>query len=91
MTLSELLGGCAAGIIQDALLHPVDTIRARLDTGKAAHADGAASALLAEAKAICTKDGAVGLYRGYGFCLSVSAPCNALYFGSYRLTFTYNP
>ena len=48
MSASELLGGCAAGLTQDALLHPVDT-RARLNAGGAADAGGTASALLSEA------------------------------------------
>ena len=29
----ELVAGMAAGLTQDALLHPLDTLRARLDTG----------------------------------------------------------
>ena len=29
----ELVGGMAAGLVQDALLHPLDVLRARLDTG----------------------------------------------------------
>lgn len=88
--MSELLGGCAAGLTQDALLHPVDTIRARLDgavraqQSAAARTENAAAALLAEASAVAKADGIIGLYRGYGFCMAVSAPCNAIYFGSYR-------
>ena len=89
MSASELLGGCAAGLTQDALLHPVDTIRARLNAGGAADAGGTASALLSEARAVVRADGVAGLYRGYGFCLAVSPLCNAIYFGSYRASRRY--
>ena len=89
--LNELIGGCAAGLTQDVLLHPMDTIRARLDMGaKLKHGQslppsgGATSMLLQEARAVIALDGARGLYRGYAWCLATSAPCNALYFGAYR-------
>lgn len=89
--VNELLAGCAAGLTQDALLHPLDTIRARLDMG-ASHssavaattrqAQGPVEAFVSESRAL----GLRGIYRGYGWCLCVSAPCNALYFSTYSAT-----
>lgn len=84
----ELGAGIAAGLAQDSLLHPLDTLRARLDTGatsSSARASGSpVQAMLLEARAVAAADGLRGLYRGYTMCLSMSAPANALYFGSYR-------
>ena len=84
MELNELAAGCAAGLTQDALLHPLDTLRARLDMGvgtssAASRSDGPFVAMVREAQSL----GPRGLYRGYAWCLCASAPCNALYFGSY--------
>ena len=82
--INELIGGCAAGLVQDGLLHPVDTMRARLDMHARAPPDGGpAAALLSEFSRVRAADGVRGLYRGYSFCLITSAPCNALYFGAY--------
>lgn len=87
MDTSELAAGIAAGLAQDVLLHPLDTVRARLDTGAtSAKALNPVSALAHEARAVVLSDGVVGLYRGYALCLTASAPANALYFGSYRAT-----
>jgi len=87
MEVNELAAGCAAGLTQDAFLHPLDTVRARLDMGASSldsiaaatrRAEGPAAALMSEARAL-----GLGVYRGYGWCLCASAPCNAVYFGSY--------
>mmetsp|Transcript_30079 Transcript_30079/g.75149 ORF Transcript_30079/g.75149 Transcript_30079/m.75149 type:complete len:279 (-) Transcript_30079:289-1125(-) len=88
MQYQEMFAGMAAGLTQDALLHPLDTLRARLDTSissaNARRARTPAVALWNEAKAVAAADGLRGLYRGYTLCLTASAPANALYFGSYR-------
>lgn len=80
MDLRDLVAGVAAGLTQDALLHPIDTLRARLAMS-AAHHDhrGPIASLAAEAKSA----GLAGAYRGYAVCLAASGPCNALYFGVY--------
>ncbi|EOD24647.1 mitochondrial carrier protein [Emiliania huxleyi CCMP1516] len=84
----ELVGGMAAGLVQDALLHPLDVLRARLDTGvssaTARSAANPATALWCEAQSVAAVDGMRGLYRGYTLCLAASAPANALYFGSFK-------
>ena len=79
----ELVGGLAAGLSKDALLHPIDTLRARLDVTRV----GSASPLAAtvnELRSILAADGLAGLYRGYALCLLGSTPASALYFGSYH-------
>ena len=82
----ELAAGMAAGLVQDAALHPADTLRARLDVASARHQHGPARALLRELRTVVAADGLLGLYRGYGLCLLGSAPANALYFSTYQAT-----
>lgn len=97
----DMLAGCAAGAAQDLFLHPIDTLRARLDVGGSAKAAAAiaqpaaagaspslgnpARMMLLEARNVIAADGLLGLYRGYGLCLIGSAPANALYFSSYQV------
>lgn len=98
---ADMLAGCAAGAAQDMFLHPIDTLRARLDVGgptkvgtaTAQSANFGASTslgnparmMLHEARTVIAADGLLGLYRGYGLCLIGSAPANALYFSSYQV------
>jgi len=96
---ADMLAGCVAGAAQDVFLHPIDTLRARLDVGGTARAAGQPAAssaatavssnparmMLLEARSVIAADGLLGLYRGYGLCLVGSAPANALYFSSYQV------
>ena len=82
----ELVGGLAAGLSKDALLHPIDTLRARLDVTVARSSVSASplAATVNELRSILAADGLAGLYRGYALCLLGSTPASALYFGSYH-------
>ena len=80
---TELVGGLMAGLSKDVLLHPVDTLRARLDVTRTGTASPL-GAMVRELRAISATDGLVGLYRGYALCLLGSTPASALYFGSYH-------
>ena len=82
----ELVGGLAAGLSKDVLLHPVDTLRARLDVTHVGSASGRGplAATVNELRSILAADGLAGLYRGYALCLLGSTPASALYFGSYH-------
>jgi hypothetical protein len=81
-------------------LHPIDTLRARLDVGGAKVVTATAQPaiigaspslgnpmrmMLQEARTVVAADGLLGLYRGYGLCVIGSAPANALYFSSYQV------
>ena len=79
----ELVGGLAAGLTKDILLHPVDTLRARLDVTRSGTASPV-GAMVGELRAVHAADGLAGLYRGYTLCLVGSTPASALYFGSYH-------
>lgn len=85
---AECLAGMVAGLAQDLLLHPLDTLRARLDSGSsgagARAAAGPGRALVQEALSVTASDGIGGLYRGYRVVLVGSLPGNAVYFGAYR-------
>lgn len=56
-------------------------------TGPKSHATGRVhspgAVLLREVRSVIAVDGVRGIYRGYGWCLATSAPCNAAYFGAY--------
>ena len=61
-----LLAGASAGLIQDAILHPIDTLRARLQVNS--HGLGAVSpwrALASVASQTLRREGLRGLYGGY--------------------------
>ena len=83
--LDELLAGSCAGLVQDALLHPIDTLRARLDVTTTTKRANPLASMLHEASAVVRQDGFSGLYRGYTLCMVGSAPANALYFSSYQV------
>ena len=81
----ELVGGLAAGLSKDALLHPIDTLRARLDVTVARSVSSSPlAATVNELRSVIAADGLAGLYRGYTLCLLGSTPASALYFGSYH-------
>ena len=72
----EGAAGAVAGVAQDTLVHPIDTLRARLDVAAGARAAGGASnaahplrALLAAARATLTREGVRGLYGGFGIAV----------------------
>lgn len=86
MYAADLAAGLTAGAAQDALLHPLDTLRARLNAAPH-HTSANASpltALAAEALALMRADGLRGLYRGYAVALLGCGPANALYFSTYH-------
>ena len=61
---ADLLAGCAAGMAHDALLHPVDTLRARLDVRSGIGGANPLRAMVHEAQQVVAADGFGGLYRG---------------------------
>ena len=56
----ELAAGMAAGLVQDAVLHPADTLRARLDVASSWQQHGPVRALLHEVCSVVAADGKVG-------------------------------
>eukprot|EP00614_Pseudopedinella_elastica_P017723 CAMPEP_0172654438 /NCGR_PEP_ID=MMETSP1068-20121228/244334_1 /TAXON_ID=35684 /ORGANISM="Pseudopedinella elastica, Strain CCMP716" /LENGTH=172 /DNA_ID=CAMNT_0013468883 /DNA_START=43 /DNA_END=558 /DNA_ORIENTATION=- len=78
-----LSAGSLAGFTQDCVMHPIDTIRARvniLSTGKGANP--ILSFTIASSD-LMRGEGVRGFYRGFSAVLLMSVPTQALYFGSY--------
>jgi len=80
----ELLAGSVAGVSQDMLMHPADTLRARLDVAPSKTTVAPFRALLETFRTTLQADGIRGLYGGYGMAVMASVPANALYFGGYK-------
>jgi len=81
MIPQELVAGAAAGLVQDILMHPIDTLRARLDTMPSKERR------VQPIRAFITAFRGTSLralYGGYGVAVFGSVPANALYFGGYH-------
>jgi len=74
----HFLAGAGAGMIADSVVHPVDTVRARLQTGKT---DVGTFRTFSQ---ILTKEGWRALYRGFGIVVAFTTPAHALYFLGYE-------
>ncbi len=77
--LRHIAAGALAGLAQDMVMHPVDTVRARIQT-----TSGGWGALSREVRGIVGREGVPGLYRGYSAMLLFSGVGNACYFASYE-------
>eukprot|EP00038_Savillea_parva_P011069 m.194868 g.194868 ORF g.194868 m.194868 type:complete len:370 (+) comp19312_c0_seq1:480-1589(+) len=84
----EPTAGALAGIVETAIMHPVDTLRARLDmgaaAGSAARSEGSAQALYRMATQTLATEGIRGLYGGYGVVMLCTGPASAAYFTVYK-------
>ena len=88
MSRDEFAAGAVAGVVQDAVMHPIDTLRAKLDMLRipkhATKASGPVSMFIREVQRTVKSHGWRGLYGGYGVAVVGSMPANALYFGGYH-------
>jgi hypothetical protein len=85
------LAGSLAGLISDAVVHPLDTIRARLQTQISNNHAGTAqyrSATDALVK-ITRTEGPRALYRGFSIVALATIPGHALYFYGYEQSKAY--
>jgi hypothetical protein len=87
--LATMVGGACSGSLARVPLHPLDTLKARLQAAPAAAAAAEArarappSALAAAARELVRAEGARALYRGFGVAFVGGAPASCLYFGTY--------
>lgn len=65
-----LLAGATAGVVVDIVLYPLDTIKTRMQSSQGFRAAG----------------GFKGVYRGLSSAAAGSAPCAAVFFGTYETT-----
>ncbi|ELR23136.1 carrier superfamily protein [Acanthamoeba castellanii str. Neff] len=82
--LAHLLCGAGAGLISDAIVHPIDTCRTRLQVQR-----GVGSGLFYKNTAdaftkIVRQEGAKALYKGFTIVASFTVPAHALYFWGYE-------
>lgn len=79
---SDLIAGGVAGIVADSVLHPVDTVKARMQATPVARY----ASMRAAFAAIAASEGVRrGLYAGYGAVLAGTVPTHAIMFASYKL------
>eukprot|EP01122_Echinamoeba_exundans_P009227 TRINITY_DN3211_c0_g1_i1.p1 TRINITY_DN3211_c0_g1~~TRINITY_DN3211_c0_g1_i1.p1 ORF type:complete len:303 (+),score=39.16 TRINITY_DN3211_c0_g1_i1:57-965(+) len=78
----HLLAGAAAGMVSDCIVHPIDTVRARLQTQKGQMYKGMFDAF----KQTVSREGWLALYKGIGIVWAFTTPAHALYFAGYELS-----
>lgn len=82
----DLLAGGAAGVVADSLVHPIDTVKARMQVAPTHGTRGARYTSMSHAfRAIAAEEGVRrGLYAGYGAVLAGTAPTHAIMFAAYK-------
>eukprot|EP00171_Calliarthron_tuberculosum_P017007 IDg17007t1 len=85
LVASDAVAGAIAGVCSDAVLHPVDTVKSRLQ------AQGGPpwiyrSMTHAVQRIVATEGVRRGLYAGFGAVLAGSVPTHALIFATYKST-----
>lgn len=78
MSATVLLASALSGAISRCVVHPLDTLRARLMVATAKQ-----ESLLSAARGIVSTDGLRGLYRGFGISVVMQAPAVATYLSTY--------
>jgi len=85
-----LAAGAFAGLSQDVLLHPLDTLRTRLNAAptstsvlKPITSSNPLIAFTSTGAQLFRTQGVLGFYRGFNAVLLFSIPTNALYLGGY--------
>eukprot|EP01100_Stratorugosa_tubuloviscum_P012568 TRINITY_DN5_c0_g2_i1.p1 TRINITY_DN5_c0_g2~~TRINITY_DN5_c0_g2_i1.p1 ORF type:complete len:296 (-),score=137.07 TRINITY_DN5_c0_g2_i1:239-1126(-) len=79
-SIVELFAGSIAGVVADAITHPADTIRARLQVQKNQTGTLEAFALT------INKDGWKALYRGFPIVATFTVPAHGFYFFGYEVS-----
>jgi hypothetical protein len=74
------INGAIAGLVSDAIVHPIDTIRATLQVQRSSHTVSASTALMNMVR----QDGIKRLYKGFGSVFVGTIPGHALYFSGYE-------
>ena len=88
----ELFAGCMGGVLTDLIVHPADTIRARLQVQSSAPGVSAIgeqaryTGTLDCARTMVRTEGWRSLYKGFRVVGMMSGPAHALYFGGYEWT-----
>ncbi|XP_049851195.1 mitochondrial substrate carrier family protein E-like [Schistocerca gregaria] len=78
----NFLAGAMAGIIGDMCVHPIDTIKTRLQARRKQLYKG----LIDGFRKILLHEGVGAFYQGFGTVATMTIPAHALYFGGYEVT-----
>ncbi|EFA81565.1 mitochondrial substrate carrier family protein [Heterostelium album PN500] len=83
----QLFTGAASGVLADGIMHPIDTIRARLQVEKVGQQryTGTFNAF----QSIIQKEGVRYLYKGFPIVVTATIPAHALYFFGYEYSKKY--
>lgn len=79
MGISLLLASAASGCISRTFVHPMDTLRSLQMVSRTNQS------LLSTARAVLSKDGFRGFYRGFGIAVVMQAPAISTYLTTYDL------
>lgn len=82
--LVSSISGTIGASIGKCFVHPIDTIKAKIQVQKYSVENVKGSLIMQIAKDTVSKEGAGGLYRGFAISLYGSMPAAGLYFGSYE-------
>lgn len=77
--MASAIAGMFASSVGKTLLHPIDTVKAKLQVNYIEK-----PSIQATIKTTIKNDGIFGLYRGLPICVIGGIPAAALYFGSYE-------
>lgn len=78
---ADLVAGGAAGVVADSVVHPIDTVKARMQVAGAPRYTSMRHAL----RRIVAEEGVRrGLYAGYGAVLAGTVPTHAIQFAAYK-------
>eukprot|EP00897_Mesotaenium_endlicherianum_P001695 jgi/Mesen1/1553/ME000134S00674 len=84
--MQEFIWGAMAGAFGETTMHPVDTLKTRIQSAKAGDQSSKYKSLGSMFRHVVKADGARGLYRGVGPGLTGSLITGATYFGTIELT-----
>ena len=83
--LRHVFAGAIAGAFNDSIMHPIDTIRARINLNQGiSNSESPFSAFTTTFRATLQSQGTRGLYRGFSSVLLFSMPGNGIYFSVYE-------
>ncbi|KXZ42529.1 hypothetical protein GPECTOR_138g660 [Gonium pectorale] len=85
--VSHMIAGSVAGTVEHMAMHPVDTIKTRMQALHPPGHSGSAiyrSSVRHMVRTVLQKDGIAGLYRGVGAVAAGAGPAHALHFAMYE-------
>eukprot|EP00041_Stephanoeca_diplocostata_P005319 m.59642 g.59642 ORF g.59642 m.59642 type:complete len:293 (+) comp15708_c0_seq3:390-1268(+) len=80
----EPFAGALGGILDSVFLHPMDTLRTKLDTATTSESRNPVRALLDTAKRTYATNGIRGFYGGYVPTILLNGPCTGVYLGGFH-------